>query len=153
MPFLSDYACKVCLRCLPKISLLEARFLLPPSSCHLGKKTFLSLFLPPSFSLLFLYYNSLFSLPNTFSAPSHALCPLFISTSYPSPIGYHSTLHSYTLTIHRLAYCTTCTQPQPPAIPDTRNLHYNNRNTPKHTQSTKPSNHNTSSPLIHSPFF
>jgi hypothetical protein len=36
MPFLSDYACKMCLQRLSKISLQEARFLLPPSSRHLG---------------------------------------------------------------------------------------------------------------------
>jgi hypothetical protein len=36
MPFLSDYACEVCLWHLSKISLYEARFLLPPFSRHLG---------------------------------------------------------------------------------------------------------------------
>jgi hypothetical protein len=36
MPFLSDYACKVCLQRLSKISLREACFLLPTSSRHLG---------------------------------------------------------------------------------------------------------------------
>jgi hypothetical protein len=39
MPFLSDYACKMCLHCLSKISLQEARFRLPPSSLHLGIPT------------------------------------------------------------------------------------------------------------------
>jgi hypothetical protein len=41
MPFLSDYACKVCLLHLSKISLYEFRFLLPPSSRHLGIAHFL----------------------------------------------------------------------------------------------------------------
>jgi hypothetical protein len=36
MPFLGDYPCKVCLQRLSKISLQEARFLLPTSSRHLG---------------------------------------------------------------------------------------------------------------------
>jgi hypothetical protein len=40
MPFLSDYACKVCLQRLSKISLYEARFLLPTSSRHLGNLNF-----------------------------------------------------------------------------------------------------------------
>jgi hypothetical protein len=36
MPFLGDYACKVCLQRLSKISLQEGRFLLPTSTRHLG---------------------------------------------------------------------------------------------------------------------
>jgi hypothetical protein len=52
MPFLSDYACKVCLQHLSKISLYEARFLLPPSSCHLG--------IPPGRGIL---YNTLLNYP------------------------------------------------------------------------------------------
>jgi hypothetical protein len=54
--------------------------------------------------------------------------------SYPSPICHHTTPPSYTLTTHCLVYCTNCTQPLPPEIPDTSTLYYNNRNTPKHTQ-------------------
>jgi hypothetical protein len=36
LPLLGGFACKVCLQRLSKISLEEARFLLPLSSCHLG---------------------------------------------------------------------------------------------------------------------
>jgi hypothetical protein len=43
---------------------------------------------------------------------------------------YPSLLH---ITTCCLVYCINCTQPQPPAIPDTNTLHYNNTNTPKHT--------------------
>jgi hypothetical protein len=41
---------------------------------------------------------------------------------------------SYTLTTHWLTYCTNCTHPQPPAIPDSSTFHCNNRNTPQHKQ-------------------
>jgi hypothetical protein len=44
---------------------------------------FLSLFLPPSLSLLLLCYNPLLSLLTTLSAPSH---PLSSPSSPPSPI-------------------------------------------------------------------
>jgi hypothetical protein len=43
LPLLSGLACKVCLQRLSKISLYEARFLLPPSSCHLGIPGLLSI--------------------------------------------------------------------------------------------------------------
>jgi hypothetical protein len=36
LPLLGGLAFKVCLQCLSKISLKEARFLLPPSSRYLG---------------------------------------------------------------------------------------------------------------------
>jgi hypothetical protein len=36
LPLLSGLACKVCLQRLSKVSLKEARFLLPPSSRYLG---------------------------------------------------------------------------------------------------------------------
>jgi hypothetical protein len=52
MPVLSDYACKVCLQRLSKISLLEAHFLLPTSSHHLGISP-LCFFLKLVFSLLY----------------------------------------------------------------------------------------------------
>jgi hypothetical protein len=60
--------------------------------------------------------------------------PVFTSFSHPPPTCHHTIPPSYTLTTHRLTYCTNFTQPQRPAIPDTITLHYNNRNTTKHTQ-------------------
>jgi hypothetical protein len=96
---------------------------------------FLSLFLPPSLSLLFLCKNPLFFLQTTLSAPSHALSPPCLHLpSYSFPNCHHTTLPSYTLTTHWLAYYNNSTHPQPPAIPDISTLHYNNRYTPKHTQ-------------------
>jgi glycosyltransferase involved in cell wall biosynthesis len=59
---------------------------------------FLSLFLPSSLSLLFLYYSPLFSLTTTLSAPSHALFPLSSPPPHPPPTCHHTTLLSYTLT-------------------------------------------------------
>jgi hypothetical protein len=40
LPVLNGLACKVCLQHLSKISLQEACFLLPPSSCHLGNSVY-----------------------------------------------------------------------------------------------------------------
>jgi hypothetical protein len=52
--------------------------------------------------------------------------------SYPLPTCHHTNSPSFTLITCLLSYCKNCTQPQPPAIPDTGTLH-DNRNTPKHT--------------------
>jgi hypothetical protein len=85
-----------------------------------------------------LLHSPFFSCTTIHSFPSQLLfLPLLIHSfpclylSLPSSPNlsphYHSLLHTqYLLTIP--------TQPQPPAIPDTSTLHYNNRNTPKHTQ-------------------
>jgi hypothetical protein len=68
-------------------------------------------------------------LPTTVSAPYHPLSLLiFTFSSYSSPTCHHTTFPSDTLNNPWLAYCTKCTQPQPPAIPHTSTLHYN-RNT------------------------
>jgi hypothetical protein len=98
---------------------------------------FLSLFLHSSFSFLFLCWLTWFSLPTTLSAPSQPLfCHVFTSPYYPPPTCHHITPPSYTLTTHWLAYCTNCTQPQSPAIPDKSNPYCNNGNTttPKYSQ-------------------
>jgi hypothetical protein len=58
MPFLGDYACKVCLQRLSKISLWEGRFLLPTSSRHLGI-LWLTHFGPLGLQKLFTMYFSL----------------------------------------------------------------------------------------------
>jgi hypothetical protein len=44
LPLLSGFSCKVYLWCLSTILLLEARFLLPPSSHHLGIPLRINLF-------------------------------------------------------------------------------------------------------------
>jgi hypothetical protein len=112
----------------------------------------LSSFSSSSLSLLILYYIPLFSLLTTLSAPSHPLFPLsFPSPSHLPPTCHHTTPPSYTLTTCWLAYSTNRTQPQPPAIPDTNTLYYNNRNTPKHTQgSQNPETLITLNPHTHS---
>jgi hypothetical protein len=95
----------------------------------------LSRFLSLSLSLLFLCYNPLFSLPTTFSTPSHPLSPpVFASPSHSTPTCHHTTPPFYLCTTCWLAYCTNHTNPQPPASPDTSILHYNSRNRPKHIQ-------------------
>jgi hypothetical protein len=55
---------------------------------------FSSLVLPSSLSALFLYYNPLFSLPTTLSAPSHALSLHLhlLLLSFPNLSPYHSSL-------------------------------------------------------------
>jgi hypothetical protein len=110
------------------------------------------------FSFLSLFFSVLLTSPSLFSYlysyPLHFPCvtihcsfsqllflpllihslPVFTNPFYPSPTCQNTTPPSYTLTTHWLAYCSNCTQHQPPEIPDTSTLHYNNRNTPKHTQ-------------------
>jgi hypothetical protein len=86
-----------------------------------------------SSTLLFLYYNPLFSFPTTLSVPSHPLSsPAFTYTSHPPQTCYQTTPSSYTFTTCWPTYCTKFTQPKLLAIPDTSILHYK-RNTPKHT--------------------
>jgi hypothetical protein len=92
---------------------------------------FLSLFLPPSLSLLFPCYYPLFSLPATLSALSHPLYPclhlLLISFPNLSP-HYPSLLHTY----HPLT--SLLYQIPPSCYPRHSTLHYSNRNIPKHAQ-------------------
>jgi hypothetical protein len=66
---------------------------------------------------------------------------VFTSPFHPPQTCHHTTSPSYTLTTCWLAYSTNCTQPQTPSIPDTNTFHYNNRNTPKHTQNHKNQQH------------
>jgi hypothetical protein len=108
---------------------------------------FLSLFSSSSLSLLLLHYNPLFSLPTTLSAPSHPLSPCLHLPLLPLATCYHMTPPSYIFITCWLAYYTTYTQPQPPAIPHKNTLHYNNRNTHKHTQEPQ----NPAAPMPHSP--
>jgi hypothetical protein len=63
----------------------------------------------------------------------HSL-PIFASSSYPSPSCHQTTPPPCTLTTYWLDYCTKNTHPQTPAVPNTSTVHYNSRNTPKHTQ-------------------
>jgi hypothetical protein len=69
---------------------------------------FLSLFLPSSLSLLFVWFNPLFSLPTILSASSHTLShPVFAPPSFPNLLPhYPSLLHTDTCW---LCYCTNHT--------------------------------------------
>jgi hypothetical protein len=85
---------------------------------------------------------------------SSTLSLAFNTPSHPPPTCHQTTSLSYTLITCWPTYCNNLTQPQPPAIPDTSTLHYNNRNTPKHTQGPQNSaapTHITS--LTHTPRF
>jgi hypothetical protein len=94
---------------------------------------FLSLVLPPPLSFLFLWYNTLFSLPTTLSAPSHPLSSLSLPppilpqpvTTLPFPLHTH-------LPLPGLLYQPNT--PPAPEIPDTSTLHYSSGNAPTHTR-------------------
>jgi hypothetical protein len=109
---------------------------------------FSSLLTSPSFSLLLLCENPLHSFLMTLCAPSHPLLTPACTLPSHSPPTCHQTIPpSYTLTTCWPTYYTKFTQPQPPTIPDTSTLHYNNRkNTQTHTRATKPSSPHTTSP-------
>jgi hypothetical protein len=95
---------------------------------------FLSLFLLPSHPPLFLCYNPLFSLPTTLSSHSHPhSVPVFTFPSFPSQPVTTLFPPSYSLNTHWLVYCTTIYNLSP-LQSLTSILHYNNRNTHKHTQ-------------------
>jgi hypothetical protein len=123
-------------------------------SYHCGFLIFLFLFL---FSFFFLYYQlhhhcllililtpftcppspvlqCIVLLPNyLFYAFSSTLPPCLHLPFPPSPNLAPHYPSSYTLTTCWLTYCTNCTQPNP-CNPWHSTLHFNNRDTPKHTQ-------------------
>jgi hypothetical protein len=94
-------------------------------------------------SLLSYPYSYLFTflpspvLQSIVLAPNYSFWPVFPPSStlhpiFPQPVTTLALPPTHST--HWLAYCTNYTQPPPSAILDTSTLHYNNRNTPKHTQ-------------------
>jgi hypothetical protein len=97
---------------------------------HLLIPTLTPFTLPPSPVLKYIALQPNYSFCPFSSTLSPGLHPLLLfspnlSTNCPS------LLHTHHLLTNLLSQLFTT---QPPAIPDTSTLHYNNRNTPKHTQ-------------------
>jgi hypothetical protein len=106
--------------------------------------------LTPSFSLLLLCYNPLFSFSTTLSAPSYLLSSLaFTFPSYSPLTCHHTNPPSYTFTNCCPDYCTNFTQLQTPAIRDTLQQQIY---TQTHPRATKPINLHITSPT-HPPYF
>jgi hypothetical protein len=98
---------------------------------------FLSLFLS-------LHFPSFFCATSIVLPPNYSFCPFSSIISLflyllllSSSTCHHTTPPSYRLTTHWPINYTNCTQSQPPAIPNTSTLHYNNRNRHKHTQGSQ----------------